>query len=109
MAEDAATELAKNITRNIVPFNAGEDIYAVGKAAEGGRNVVKQLLMKLGLIPQPNPNDFGASGPLPRIDPKSGQIIWPEGSPQRQAEAPITPGDALARREQGLLNQRLGR
>ena len=99
MADDAATELAKNITRNVVPFSAGEDIYAVQQA---GGNAIQKLLRSLGLLPSPQ-NTPGMNEPLPRIDPKSGEIVWPGEQMQ------VRPGDVAARRKQMELQARYNR
>lgn len=95
MADDAATELAKNITRNVVPFNAGEDIYAVQQA---GGNMVSRVLKSLGLLPGGKQGP-GLNDPLPRVDPKTGEIIWPDQNMQ------VQPGDVEARKRQMQLQQ----
>ena len=99
MADDAATELAKQITRNVVPFNAGEDIYGVQRA---GGNAVSKLLQSLGLMPSQK-NTPGMNEPLPRIDPKTGEIMWPGEQMQ------VQPGDVEARRKQMELQARYNR
>jgi hypothetical protein len=70
---DEASELAKNITRNIVPLNAGQDVVGPYQA---GENMVVKLLQQLGLMQPPAPP---MNMPLPRKDPRTGQIIFPEG------------------------------
>ena len=99
MADDAASELAKNIVRNVVPFNAGEDIYAVQQA---GGNAIQKLLQSLGLM-QSQKNTPGMNEPLPRIDPKTGEIMWPGEQMQ------VKPGDVEARRRQMELQARYDR
>jgi hypothetical protein len=99
MADDAATELAKNITRNVVPFSAGEDIYAVQQA---GGNAVQKLLRSLGLLPSPQKTP-GMNDPLPRIDPATGEIVWPGEQMQ------VKPGDVEARRRQMKLQEMYNR
>lgn len=64
-------EIAKNIVRNLVPFNAGEDLMAgVDKAQELGVRVLRAL----GVMP-PAPPPLNA--PLPKYDPATGRIIQP--------------------------------
>ena len=92
--DDAATELAKNITRNVVPFNAGEDVYA---AQQKGAGVAMRLLQSLGLLPSPKKTP-GMNDPLPRVDPATGEIVWPGEQMQ------VQPGDVAARRRQMELN-----
>ena len=99
MADDAATELAKTITRNVVPFSAGEDIYAVQQA---GGNAIQKLLRSLGLLPSPEKTP-GMNEPLPRIDPATGEIAWPGEQMQ------VKPGDVAARRRQMELQSRYNR
>lgn len=90
MADDAATELAKNITRNVVPFNAGEDIYS---AQQKGAGMAMKLLQSLGLIPSQQRTP-GMNDPLPRVNPQTGEIVWPDQNMQ------VAPGDVAARKRQ---------
>lgn len=76
MADDAATELAKNITRNVVPLQAGQSVLGPYQGAE---NVMLKLLQSLGLIGGQQAPAPGLNEPLPRKDPRTGQIIFPEG------------------------------
>ena len=70
---DEASELAKNIVRNVVPLNAGQDVV---KPYQQGENMVVRLLQQLGLMQPPPPP---LNMPLPRKDPVTGQIVFPEG------------------------------
>lgn len=99
MAERADEELAKNIVRNIVPFNAGEDIYAV---QQQGQSAVQKVLQQLGLLPSPQRTP-GMNEPLPRVNPATGEIIWPD------AVTTVTPGDVEARKRQQYQNLIRGR
>lgn len=99
MAERADTELAKNIVRNIVPFNAGEDIYTVQQ--EGG-NMVQKILQQLGLLPSPQRTP-GMNEPLPRQNPATGEIVWPDDI------TTVRPGDVEARKRQQYQNMIRGR
>lgn len=76
MAEDVASELARNIARNVVPLNAGQDVVGPYQA---GENAVIRLLQQLGLMGQPQQPAPPINMPLPRKDPATGQIIFPEG------------------------------
>ena len=72
---DEASELAKNIARNVVPLNAGQDVVGPYQA---GENMVLKLLQSLGLMGQPQAAP-PLNAPLPRKDPITGQIVFPEG------------------------------
>lgn len=96
MAETPDAELAKNIIRNVVPFNAGED---VGNMYTGAENAAVKLLRTLGLIP---PAAQGSMD-VPRMD-AQGNILFPENQMQ------ITPGDVGMRRLQmQIQREREGR
>ena len=73
MADDAATELAKNIVKNMVPFSAGEDLQGIQQA---GGNIISQILQSLGVMKPPPPP---LNAPLPRMNPKTGQVEFPPG------------------------------
>jgi hypothetical protein len=72
----AADDIAKNIARNVVPFNAGQDLAGPYGAAEG---TIMKLLQSLGLMGAPQQAAPPLNMPLPRKDPRTGQIIFPEG------------------------------
>lgn len=72
---DSADELARNIARNVVPFKGGQDLAAPYQA---GENMVMKLLQQLGLMQSPQMAP-PLNAPLPRKDPSTGQIIFPEG------------------------------
>jgi hypothetical protein len=73
MAEDAASELARNILRNIVPLDTNN---ALVRGAQGVQDTGMSILQKLGLV-QPPPPPLNA--PLPRINPQTGQVEFPQG------------------------------
>lgn len=64
-------DLSREIVRNIVPFNAGEDIAGIYQPIE---NTVMELLRTFGILPPKAP---GPRDPLPKYDPKTGRIIQP--------------------------------
>ena len=80
MAGNPADELAQGIARSVVPFNAGQDIYGVYGPSE---NFGMKLFRMLGILPGPKQKAPGLNEPLPRIDPRTGEIIWPEGKGPR--------------------------
>ena len=75
MAERADRDLAEGILRNIIPFNAGED---VGALQQQGESVVQRLLRQMGIL-QPPAYTPGLNEPLPYRDPKTGQMVYPQG------------------------------
>ncbi len=75
MADNSADELARGILRNIVPLDAGQAVAGPYQKAE---SIGLQLLRQLGLLPTPGYTP-GLSEPLPIKDPKTGQMIYPEG------------------------------
>jgi len=70
MADDASSELAKGILRNIIPL----DTPGMNKAAQGMNDTVIQLLQRLGLAKPPAPP---LNAPLPRMNPATGQVELP--------------------------------
>lgn len=100
MAEDAGSEIAKNIARNIVPLETGA---AIGGAVDSAQAQLQRLLSSLGLLPGVGRAGPGPNDPLPRVDPSTGNIIWPGEAMQ------VAPGDVAARRRQIQLNQMYNR
>ena len=76
MPNDAASELAKNITRNVVPLDAGQSVAGMYQPAE---NMVLRILQQLGLTPQAKGYTPQLNEPLPQRDPRTGQMIYPQG------------------------------
>lgn len=74
MADDAATELARNILRNIVPLDSNN---ALVRGAQGVQDNVTGLLQKLGIMQPPAQAPVTQYTPLPRMNPQTGQVEYP--------------------------------
>ena len=73
MADDAATEIAKNVLKNMVPL---EGMGKIADAAQGAQDSTMRLLQSLGIIKPPPPP---LNAPLPRMNPATGQVDFPPG------------------------------
>lgn len=74
MADDAATDLARNILRNIVPLDSNN---ALVRGAQGAQDTITGLLQKLGIMQPPQPAAPPLNAPLPRMNPITGQVEYP--------------------------------
>ena len=90
MAQSEDEKLALSIARGMTPIGGAE---ALGRGVSQAQSGIVDLLRSLGLIRQPAP---ALNEPLPRVDPATGNIIWPEQQMQ------IQPGDVVARRFQQM-------
>lgn len=100
MAESAPEELARNIARNVVPFNAGQDLAGI---QQGGEAAALRFLRMLGLLPPQQ----AAAGALPQMDEGMGRVLTPNELLARQIE--VLPGDVDMRRLQQQIAAGAGR
>lgn len=99
MAESAPEELARNIARNVVPFNAGQDLAGI---QQGGEAAALSFLRALGLLPPQQ----ATAGTLPQMDPEMGRVLSPDELLVKSMS--VAPGDVDMRRLQQAIARERG-
>ena len=74
MAEDAGSDLARNILRNLIPL---ETFGQIGQGVDKMGQQAMSVLQQLGLISPPAQAAPPLNQPLPQVDPRTGQVIYP--------------------------------
>ena len=77
MADDASTEIARNILRNIIPMEQGGMLDKMGQGIDQAGSKAMSVLQQLGLVAPPAQPAPPMNQPLPQVDPKTGQVIYP--------------------------------
>ena len=74
MADGADSELAKNIIKNLIPLDA---FGKIGQGVDAAGQKVMSVLQQLGLVSPPAQAAPPLNQPLPQVDPRTGQVIYP--------------------------------
>ena len=74
MADGADSELAKKILRNLIPLDS---FGAIGQGVDKMGQQAMSVLQQLGLMSPPAQAAPPINQPLPQMDPKTGQVVYP--------------------------------